>query len=220
MTEVNIEQFLKPTYFIDSDTEAVRELAESLTAGLGTTAEKAAVLFYRIRDGIRYDPYSLSVDPANYRSSAVIEKGVGWCVPKAVALAGLARAVGIPSRLHFADIRNHQMTEKLLESMKTDIFYYHGYTELYVDGKWLKATPAFNIELCEKLGQQTVEFDGQSHGMLPTHTVSGERHIEYVLDRGTAGDLPLEAIFEFFKDFYSFELNDIEGPAADTGKSA
>ena len=106
---LSMDLYLKPTYFLDADTDVVRDLAGTITAGKESDIEKAVALFYWVRDEIRYDVYSLSEDPADYRASAVLEKRVGWCVTKAVLLAALARAVGIPSRLHFADIRNHQI---------------------------------------------------------------------------------------------------------------
>jgi len=193
---------LQPTYFLDADTDAVRDLAGTITADKISDVDKAVALFYWVRDEIRYDVYSLSEDPADYRASAVIEKRVGWCVPKAVLLVALARAAGVPSRLHFADIRNHQISEKLLEVMQTDLFFYHGFTELHLQGAWVKATPAFNAELCHKMAHKTVEFDGISHGMLPETTLNNEKHVEYVKDRGTVPDLPLEEIMGYFKKAY------------------
>jgi len=144
-----MEKYLQPTYFLDADSETVQDLFQSLTSDKKTDKDKAIALFYWVRDKIPYDVYSLSFDRANYKASAIINKKAGWCVPKAVTLAALARAAGIPSRLHFADIQNFQITDKLRESLKTDIFYYHGYTEFYINSAWIKATPAFNIELCE-----------------------------------------------------------------------
>ena len=194
--------YLQPTYFLDSDTDAVKDLARTVSAGKQTVLEKAVALFYWVRDEICYDVYSLSEDPADYRASAVMEKRVGWCVTKAVLLAALARAVGVPSRLHFADIRNHQIGGKLLEVMQTDLFFYHGFTELHLSGAWVKATPAFNAELCHKMGHKTVEFDGMTHGMLPATTLNNEKHVEYVKDRGSTPDLPLEEILDYFRKVY------------------
>ena len=139
-----------------------------------------------------------------YKASNIIRKGRAWCVPKAVVLATLARAVKIPSRLHFADIRNHQITAKLKKEMGTDLFIFHGYTELYLNEKWIKATPAFNIELCQKFGHKPVEFDGINDGMLPKTTLDGQKHIEYISDRGIFADLPLKHIFDVF---YKLHLN-------------
>jgi transglutaminase-like putative cysteine protease len=204
MSTESMELYLQPTYFLDADAESIRNLAKSLTVNQETDINKAVALFYWVRDTIRYDVYSLSEDPADYRASAVISKKVGWCVPKAILLATLARAAQIPSRLHFADIRNFQISEKLMEVMQTNLFYYHGYTEIYLHETWMKATPAFNIELCRKMGHRAVEFDGVSHGMLPEETISGQRHVEYVKDRGVAPDLPLDDILGFFRNTYNF----------------
>ena len=202
VSKVSMDIYLQPTYFLDSDTDVVKDLAGTLTANKATDVDKAVALFYWVRDEIRYDVYSLSEDPADYRASAVLKNKVGWCVPKAVLLAALARAAGISSRLHFADIRNYQISEKLKEVMQTDLFYYHGYSEMHLDNAWVKATPAFNAELCHKMGHKTVAFNGVSHGMLPATTLDNEKHVEYVKDRGTAPDLPLDEIMDYFRTAY------------------
>lgn len=196
------EKYLEKTYFIDTDSELVFDIAYELTRDISDPIEKAKSIFYWTRDKIPYDPYSLSFVKRNYKASNIIRKGRAWCVPKAVVLATLARAVKIPSRLHFADIRNHQITPKLKKEMGTDLFIFHGYTELYLNGKWIKATPAFNIELCQKFDHKSVEFDGINDGMLPKTTLDGQKHIEYLNDRGTFADLPLKHIFDVFMKTY------------------
>ena len=108
----------------------------------------------------------------------------------------------IPSSLHFADIRNHRVPEKLKKAMKTNLFVYHGYTELFIDGSWLKATPAFNISLCEKFNLKTVEFDGVHDGMLPETTLDGQKYIEYIKDRGITSDFPFDTLFETIRKYY------------------
>ena len=96
------------------------------------------------------------------RASAVLATGYGWCVTKAALLAAAARAAGIPARLGFADVRNHLSTERMRATMATDVFVWHGYTELWLQGAWRKATPAFNVELCERFGLLPLEFDGRN----------------------------------------------------------
>lgn len=198
----SMKTYLQPTYFLDSDALIIKELIESITADKQTDVEKAVALFYWVRDAIPYNVYNVTEDPADYKASAIIKRKVGWCVPKAVTLAAMARAAGIPSRLHFADIQNFQISDKLLDIMKTNMFYYHGYTEIYISDAWMKATPAFNKELCDNMGHQTVEFDGVSDGMLPAETISGEKHIEYIKDRGVYDDLPFNVLFDFFRKKY------------------
>jgi len=113
-----------------------------------------------VRDGLRYDPYRADLSAHGMKASTALTKGFGWCVPKAVVLAAVARAAGIQARLGFADVRNHLSTVRLRATMPTDVFAWHGCTELWPDGTWRKATPAFNIELCDKFGLLPLDFNG------------------------------------------------------------
>ena len=188
--------YLTPTQYLDSDHPSVGAFAEAAIAGAAEAVEQAVRLFYAVRDGFLYDPYSIQLTPEASRASAVIAGGRGYCVSKAVVLAATARVVGIPSRLGFADVRNHLATERLRQAMGTDIFYYHGYTELLLAGKWVKATPAFNIEMCDKFGVLPLEFDGRSDAIFHPFDSTNRRHMEYVNDRGHRADLPFEELCE------------------------
>ena len=139
-----------PTPTIDSDHPSVVAFAAENTEGACDDRERAVRLYYAVRDGIRYDPYNLVLTVEGMRASSALESGRGWCVPKAILLAACCRARGIPARLGFADVRNHLSTERLRRTLGTDVFYWHGYTAILIGGTWVKATPAFNIELCEK----------------------------------------------------------------------
>jgi len=186
--------------FVEADHPAVVAFAEEATAGASSERDKAIALYYAVRDGIRYDPYSMSDDPDTYRSSTVIDRGAAYCIPKAVLLCGAARAAGIPARLGFADVRNHLSTPKLLERMGgSDLFIWHGYTELSLDGRWVKVTPAFNIELCERFGVLPLDFDGERDALFHPFTADGRAHMEYVRYRGTYDELPFEEIMTEFR---------------------
>ena len=141
------ESYLQPGVYIDSDHPAVVAFAREHVRG-STEIARAVSLYYAVRDGIRYNPFlDFTVDSA-YRASSCLEAGEGFCVGKAALLAASARAEGIPARVGFADVRNHLSTPRLLEYIGSDLFVYHGYTELFLEGKWVKATPAFNLALC------------------------------------------------------------------------
>jgi transglutaminase-like putative cysteine protease len=196
------EADLAPTAYLDSDSDAVRGFVARVTDGAADAGETARRLFAAVRDEIRYDPYSLSADPADYRASAVLEAGSAYCVPKAVALTAAARAAGIPARLGFADVRNHLQSERLLAAMGTDLFVYHGYSAIWIRGHWRKASPAFNRELCERFGVAPLDFDGRSDALLHPYTGSGERHMEYVRDHGLFADLPFEQIMAAYAATY------------------
>jgi transglutaminase-like putative cysteine protease len=187
-------EHLAPTAFIDGDHPVVAEFARDATAGSADGPERLRRLFAAVRDQIRYDPYSASANPDDYRASNAIRRGTAYCIPKAVVLTAAARSLGIPARLGFADVRNHLQSERLLKRMGSDVFVYHGYSELFVDGAWRKATPAFNASLCERFGVAPLEFDGTEDALLHPFTGDGSRHMEYVNDRGVYADLPFDEI--------------------------
>jgi transglutaminase-like putative cysteine protease len=199
----DLSSYLEPTYFIDSNSEYIKNLAKEITRNAKSTQEKAKNIFYWTRDAIYYDPYeSFASRKSWYKASSTVKRGKGWCVQKAIVLAALGRAISIPTRLHFADIRNYKISEKQMKAMHTDVFIYHGYTDLLINDQWIKATPAFNKELCEKFELPTVEFDGIHNAILSATTLKGEKYIEYLADRGFEADLPFKKIFKAFFEFY------------------
>jgi transglutaminase-like putative cysteine protease len=194
--------WLAPTWFIDSDSDVVDEFAATTTAGATDQRTTAVALFHAVRDGIRYDPYNTQSDPAAYRASTVAGSSSNWCVPKSVLLTAAARNRGIPARLGFADVRNHLTSEKLSEQMGTDVFMWHGYSELLLGDRWYKLSSAFNIELCERFGVKVLEFDGTGDALMHPFDASGNRHMEYIKQRGSFDDLPLDEIQRDFREFY------------------
>jgi transglutaminase-like putative cysteine protease len=195
-------EHLEATAFIDAGDPVMRAFAQRAVDGAGDGRERTRRLFAAVRDEIRYDPYSISADPSGYIASNVIERGVAYCIPKAVTLTAAARSLGIPARLGFSDVRNHLQSERLAALMGTDLFVFHGYSELYLDGAWRKATPAFNAELCARFGVPPIEFDGSEDALLHAFSGDGSRHMEYVSDRGSYSDLPLDAIIETLTSSY------------------
>ncbi|MEZ5219409.1 MAG: transglutaminase family protein [Ilumatobacteraceae bacterium] len=214
--------WLTPTWFIDSESSAVREFVDRvLGSETGDERATAVRLFHAVRDGIRYDPYSCLPDPALYRASTVLESTSNWCVPKAVALTACWRAAGLPARLGFADVKNHLTSAKLGERMGTDVFYWHGYSEVLLGERWFKVSSAFNIELCERFGTRVLEFDGTADALMHPYDTAGHRHMEYVNQRGSFDDLPLQQIFDDFAELYpSFAFPDSPGDAASHGDDA
>jgi transglutaminase-like putative cysteine protease len=135
-------------------------------------------------------------------------------VPKSVLLTASARARGIPARLGFADVRNHLTSEKLRASMGTDLFAWHGFSELLLDGQWHKLSTAFNIELCDRFGVEALEFDGTGDALLHPFDKAGQRHMEYVNQRGSFDDLPLDRILADFAELYGDSTGTSNGAAA------
>ncbi len=198
-----LASYVAPTHYLDSDHPDVIAFAHDSAGAQRGERDRAVALYNAVRDGIRYDPYRIQLTPDAMRASAVLDRGYGFCIEKAVLLAAGARALGIPSRLGFADVRNHLTTPRLRRIMKTDVFRFHGYTDLHLDGQWVKATPAFNASLCERFDVEPLAFDGKHDALLQQADRAGNRYMEYLSDRGTFADLPLEDLRAAFAEHYS-----------------
>ncbi len=192
-----MQRYLKCTYTIDCEEKSVKGKAQMLAIGQETVLERAKVLFYFVRDKIKYNPYVPLYTLEDNKASVTLSRGEGYCVQKAILLAALARASGIPARLGFADIRNYILPKKIADAMRGEnLFIYHGYVVLYLDKKWVKATPAFDLKMCRKNQIIPVEFDGKSDGQFHRYNREGKLHIEYVRDHGYYDDLPWEKLLE------------------------
>ena len=215
-----MQEYLESTPILDCDHSEVVSFARKHAGENADPREAAVQLYYAVRDGFRYDPYNAGVDVETLRASSVLAAGRGWCVSKAVLLTAACRAVGIPARLGFADVRNHLSTERMRQTMKTDVFYYHGYSSIFLGDRWLKATPAFNMELCEKFRLLPLEFDGSADSIYHEFDADGRKHMEYVRDRGEFADVPLEDLQRTFRERYpsmnlGFENADFDRDVAD-----
>lgn len=208
--------YLQPTKFIDSDSPLIIEFAREAAKDAAAQIEKAVKIFHAVRDQIRYDPYNIDISPENFKASAVLAKKSGFCIEKALLLTAAARALRIPSRLGFADVRNHLTTKRLITLMRTNLFIFHGYSELYLNKKWVKATPTFNRSLCKRFGVHPIDFDGNNDSIFHEFDTEGKKHMEYVNDRGHFADLPYEKIMTTLKDHYPIYFKKDSAASADT----
>lgn len=197
-----LEAALRPTALIDADHPAVVAYVDRVAGHLAEPLQAARALYLAVRDDFRYDPYKVDLSPEGMTASRVIADGYGWCVPKATLLAAACRAKGIPARVGYADVRNHLSTERLRAVIGTSDYVWHGYTSIFLNGNWWKATPAFNRGLCDKLGLAPLEFDGGSDSIYQEYDPQGRRHMEYVHQRGEYDDVPAAEIRAAFLQHY------------------
>lgn len=202
-----MRQFLSAGRFIDSDSPEVADFAHAATAGAHSDLERVLCLYRAVRDHVSYDPYVDLADPSNFRASGVLAARRGFCIGKAALLAACTRVIGTPARVGYADVKNHLTSARLYDWMKTDVFIWHSYAEILVAGRWLKATPAFNLALCERLGLEPLDFDGRSDSLFHAFDPAGRRHMEYLQDRGSFADVPFAAIQADFRAAYPNLLN-------------
>ena len=197
-------RYRQPNRFVDSDHEAVRAFAHRVAGGLEPQAA-AVALYNAVRDGLRYNPWRVGMLPEDYTASGVLLRDPaegGHCIDKANLLAASCRALGIPSRLHFADVRNHVGTADLEKALGTDLLVFHGYTELWLGCRWVAATPAFNRALCDKLGVAPLEFDGETDSVFQEYDRAGGRFMERVTDHGHHPGIPFDAMIAAWTQHY------------------
>lgn len=198
----NMQEYLTPAYFVDSDNPAIIAYAQAVTQGLDNDVDKAVKLYYTVRDKYLYNPYILKFEKEDMKASSFLGQKSGYCGEKACLLAALGRAIGIPTRLGFGSVKNHIGTAEIEKLLKTDVLAFHGYTEFYLNGKWVKATPAFNKGLCDKLGVAPLEFDGLQDSLFQEYDKQGGKFMEYVEEFGTFADIPRDLMIKVLKHYY------------------
>jgi transglutaminase-like putative cysteine protease len=213
--------YLSPTSIIDSDHPDVMAFARESAGESSLPVERAVNLYLAVRDSIRYDPYMPFHLPEHYRASVVLKRGRGFCIPKASLLCACARAMGIPARLGFANVRNHLATRQLLEFLGVNLFVYHAFVEMFLEGNWVKATPAFNRELCERHRVPPLEFDGRESSVFQPYNLENRKFMEYVDFVGSRADVPVDEIVAAWEATYGRErvagwIQDFSGPASRT----
>lgn len=200
--EPNERHYLSSTAIIDSDHPRIQEYARRTIGESSDRVERAVKLYLAVRDGIRYNPYSPFHLPEHYQASRVLERGQSFCVPKVSLLCALGRVCGIPSRVGFATVKNHLATKQLIDFLGSNVFVYHGFVEFHLEGKWVKATPAFNQELCARHMVEPLEFNGREDSLFHPFNRDNDKYMEYVEYHGIYADIPIDAILTAWKKAY------------------
>lgn len=200
--KLEMQQYLEETNFLNYSTKSIREFVGKVIENSTNDIEKAVKLYYAVRDGWRYNPYRISFRKEDWTSEAIFSKPEGHCQDKAILLVTFARACGIPARLHLAKVKNHIAVEVLTQKLGTNVLTPHGYVELFLENKWVKATPAFNRQLCEKLNVAPLEFDGKTDSFFQEYDKTGSIFMEYLEDYGTFADVPLDFMIKNMRDTY------------------
>jgi len=194
--------YLRETAFMDFGSHEVQQFLQTNVAKEASAFDNILSLYVAVRDRFRYDPFHVNLSPAELTASALIRRGSGFCVEKANLLGACARTLGVPSRLGFANVRNHIGTGKVEAALQSDVLVFHGYVELWLQGQWVKATPAFNRSLCEKLNVEPLEFDGLHDSIFQQFARTGQRYMEYLHDYGAFAEIPVQLMVDELRRHY------------------
>ena len=191
----SLARLCEPTEFLDYTAPAVRAfIVEAISDPSSPPRDLAIDLYYAVRDRIHYEIYGANLSRAGLAASAVVARRRGLCIHKSVLFAACARALAIPSRLVFVDVRNHMASPRLKRLLQSDVLSYHCYAEVHLDGAWIKATPVFNEALCRLYRITPLEFDGETDSVLHPYDEVGRVFLEVTHERGTFDDLPYQQL--------------------------
>lgn len=131
-TPSDLDRYLRPEPFIESDAPEIRAEAERLVQGLTGTRERAERLTREVNSLVEKRP-TVSLPSA----LEVLRTKVGDCNEHTVLFVAMARSLGIPARINVGVAYVH------------GAFYYHAWPEVYIDegkghGLWLPVDPTFN----------------------------------------------------------------------------
>ncbi len=197
-----MEEYLRETKYLNYNTSGITAMVSGIVIELSDELEIARRIYKFVRDGWRYDPYQLVLKEGAIKASSIFQRTYGNCVDKAILMVTFCRYAGIPARLCFAKVKNHIATERLEKFLKTNELVPHGIAELYLNGKWVKCTPAFNKSLCDKLGVDVLEFDGEKDSVFQQYDCEGAVFMEYLEDYGHYDDVPVRFIEKIMKQYY------------------
>ena len=194
---------LASTYYLDFDHVRIQELIADLKKEKAVSDQKKAVALYLIiRDGWRYDPYKINLSREHFKASRIAGKSSGNCVEKSILLIACLRGLGIPARLQLGKVKNHIAVERLIEKFGSNELTPHGMVNVYLNGQWLKVSPAFNASLCERFRVEPLEFDGENHSFLQQYNREGSLFMEYLEDYGPFEDVPVDFIKQNIREHY------------------
>ena len=195
-----MKEYLEKTKHLDYSSIAIQNLIKPYLQ-LSSDKEKAIKLYYDVRDRFLYDPYHLNLTPSHLKASIILEKKRAWCVEKSIVLAAALRALDIPTRLGYGIVVNHIGVEKLTKMLRTDKIVFHGYVDVFLNGKWVKTTPAFDKTVCRMSGVPPLDWDGEKDAMFQAYS-GDQKFMEYTHFYGTFDDVPVELMNAEMKKYY------------------
>jgi len=131
-TPVDLDRYLQPEPFIESDSPEIKAEAERMLAGVTGVRARAERLTREVNTLVEKKP-TVSLPSA----LEVLRTKVGDCNEHTVLFVALARSVGIPARINVGLVYTR------------GAFYYHAWPEVYIEeqqgrGLWLPVDPTFD----------------------------------------------------------------------------
>lgn len=185
-----MNQYTKETRYLDYSSAEIQALIAPYREH--EQQEQIKALYLKVRDGWRYSPHRIGLTPEHYIASQLVERKEAHCIDKAIIYVACLRALDIPARLHLAKVANHIATESLEKLLGTNELAPHGLVDVYHNEKWVKCSPAFNKELCEKYKVDALDFDGTNDSVVQEYNKDDQKFMTYIEDYGHFEDVPFD----------------------------
>ncbi|MNV05247.1 Transglutaminase-like superfamily protein [compost metagenome] len=205
----NWGEYLAETPHVDFSSPEVKQFIATIPVS-EDRKQQAVAIYQTVRDSFLYDPYHLDLRRDALKASVVALKKRAWCVEKSLLACACFRSFGFPARLGFGIVKNHIGVEKLKSYLKRDEIVFHGYVEVWVDGKWSKCTPAFDPRICKLSAVPLLEWDGSEDSLFQSY-VGENQFMEYLHFYGEFPDIPFELMhremYAYYPDLFENPIN-------------
>lgn len=198
--ENEFQKYLCATPILEVKHKSIQNFIADINPSL-SKKEQAIMMYNKVRDYFIYDPYHLDLRHEGLRSSVILRKRRAWCVEKSIVMATALRALNIPTKLGYGIVVNHIGVDRLTKILKRKEIVFHGYVSVYLNDKWVKATPAFDYGVCRLSGVEPLEWDGENDALLQAYQGDKE-FMEYTHFYGEFNDVPVSLMNEEMKKYY------------------
>lgn len=195
-----MEKYLQSTSYLDFDSAQMQQYVAEFRL-IADDFSRAKALYIKVRDGFLYDPYHLDLRHKALKSSVIVSKKRAWCVEKAIVFASGLRALGIPCRLGYAIVQNHIGVDRLTAILRSEKIVFHGYVDVFLNGTWSKATPAFDQRICQLCNVEPLDWNGEDDSLFQAFSGEG-KFMEYLYDYGLFDDVPVQLMNEEMRAYY------------------
>lgn len=155
---LSFSDLLKPTTLFDYESANIqcflRQTGYNSADSLATAVE---AIHDSVRDTIDYGVFNTPLH-VDLKASDVITEGSGFCFHKSILFVACCRKIGVPAVL-CSDIVTNHVTDTAMIKLVGGVEFLHWYTQIFLNGQWIRASPVFNSLLCKLYGIDVLRFD-------------------------------------------------------------
>lgn len=147
------EIFLQETKYLDFTHREIKKIAYEITGSAKTDKEKADILFYWVKEKIRFEFGYWGI-----KASEVLRRKRGMCTNKVNLLIAFLRSVRIPAGYGILRVETKEFYRELMCPIFRKLVSpttVHIYAGIFLNGKWLRCDPSMDSELAKALKEKT-----------------------------------------------------------------